>query len=246
VECAPVTILLRAVQEDPYRIEAENIPLANKKSHRRCRSTLPARVDDVSLDLSAPFFSSTQVLQSDSDVPMARKIAPKHRQGPIRQAAALRTMPKDRHGNHALSPATSISKDEQPVQIRPKADAQVLNVDESKASKAATRSTPKNVIWSVERLPRRRRQSVHTSQMPLAHVCSSPNVPIRKPSPHVDFRVPDAAGIPTPGSAIKARTRARTPSLDFILARCSMPLPIVRDEGRALKRNGKPSSSHWP
>ena len=215
------------LQEEQYRIEAENLPVVLKRDNRRCKSTVPARVDDVNLDLTAAFFSSTQVLQQAEAVPMARKQGYKTR----RQESALENMP--RHSEQrAFSPATSASKDDQ---LAPE-HARMLYNDRQPA---AQHFSKKNVTFSVERLPSRRRNTVH-GHVPHSHTCSPPSMG-RPAGLHVDFQLPHNL---SPGSAVRARTRNRAPSLDFMVARIGMPLPIIRDEGRALKRNGMSCCSH--
>lgn len=194
-----------------------------KKNHRRCKSTVPARVDDVNLDLTAPFFSSTQVLQqADCAVPMARKEGYKSR----RHESALDNMPPRHSEPRTFSPATSVSKDDQLSQEH----ARRLHND---TQHAAQHHSKKNVTFSVERLPSKRRNTAH-GHIPHSHTGSPPSIG-RPAGLHVDFMLPQNL---SPGSAVKARTRNRMPSLDFMVARIAMPLPIIRDEGRALKRNG--------
>lgn len=235
------------LQEQPFQVDLKHIPVTSRKRSRRARGTLPARCEEIQLDLGAAFFSSTQVLQSGLE-PKAARTALAPRWPVVNRPANNKSLPHYLHGAHDSLSECCASVDAVTVQALPSAVPRT-------ASNPAQVVQPSRRTQSMpERRCSRELQSLGVSYKshgwkgaaPLCAATLATGSPALKEGTGREHDMfARESQFPGPASSLqgfhtgKARTRARAPALGFMLARANMQMPITKDDVAHGRRTGE-------
>lgn len=237
-----VQTVVAGIQEQPFQIDLENIPAISHKRPRRCRRTLPARCEKLQLDLDAAFFSSTQILQSDSGSKSAQAPLGLRRAGVKRQS--IQTFKRSTQSRVLVESATCLSSPNAPA-IAP-ADPHPVRV--AYQCKGAHSLPDRRCSRELQSLGIARNQNLMNKpspSVPAPYTADALAVNTCCGTEHKALA--DAVLRHDSHSTMRAlrgnaRTRARAPALSFMLARANMQLPIMKEDTERARRTGEPLS----
>lgn len=239
--------MTRFFQEQPFEVDPKHIRVASRKRPHRARGKLPARCEDIQLDLDSAFFSSTSILYSSLE-PKAARTALKRRWPTVNRPSNNNSLTYDRCGAHDLISERCALVDAVTVQASPSAvPCRASNLSLVVQQARRTRSMP-------ERRCSRELQSLGVSYKlhgwngapplcPATMATGNPALTEGIGREHDMFT--HASPFPGLASSLqgfhtgKARTRARAPALGFMLARANMQMPITKDDVAHGRRTGE-------
>lgn len=233
------------VQEQPFQIDLENIPVVSHKRPRRGRGTLPATCEELQLNLDAAFFSSTQALESEL-TPKVVRTALAHRRPGINRQAKKNVRARSQSRLLAQRSGCRSSINEPLVQELPEVASASRTAPVAQQSRRAQGMPDRRISRELQSLGVAHGRSIWAEgspSFPAPFSASDANV---KPSGMENDLWPGSVmchGSPSTIRGLnrgKARTRARAPALGFMLARANMQLPINKDDVTHGRRTGMP------